>query len=78
MARRRRNSDPAPGAPERRPELAVELRPELRPADPRSTDYIGQTGNGLFRIAGHRYTQIHICNKYMEILNYNKPIEALS
>ncbi|XP_013140302.1 PREDICTED: unconventional myosin-IXa-like [Papilio polytes] len=36
-------------------ELAVELRPELRPADPRSTDYIGQTGNGLFRIAGHRF-----------------------
>ncbi|XP_013169826.1 PREDICTED: unconventional myosin-IXa-like isoform X2 [Papilio xuthus] len=51
LARRRRNSDPAPGAPERRPELV----PELRPADPRSTDYIGQTGNGLFRIAGHRF-----------------------
>lgn len=30
--------------------------PEPRPADPRSTDYIGQTTNGLFRIAGHRYT----------------------
>lgn len=39
-ALRRRNSDPAPGEP--------------RPADPRSTDYIGQTTNGLFRIAGHR------------------------
>ncbi|XP_072938227.1 unconventional myosin-IXa-like [Epargyreus clarus] len=37
---RRRNSDPAPGAPA---------------PDPRSTDYIGQTGNGLFRIAGHRF-----------------------
>ncbi|CAG9790872.1 unnamed protein product [Diatraea saccharalis] len=40
-ALRRRNSDPAPGDP--------------RPPDPRSTDYIGQTGNGLFRIAGHRF-----------------------
>ncbi|XP_037292347.1 unconventional myosin-IXa isoform X2 [Manduca sexta] len=40
-ALRRRNSDPAPGEP--------------RGADPRSTDYIGQTGNGLFRIAGHRF-----------------------
>ncbi|XP_049872025.1 unconventional myosin-IXAa-like [Pectinophora gossypiella] len=40
---RRRNSDPAP-AP---------LEP--RAPDPRSTDYIGQTGNGLFRIAGHRF-----------------------
>lgn len=38
---RRRNSDPAPCEP--------------RAPDPRSTDYIGQTGNGLFRIAGHRY-----------------------
>ncbi|XP_059056104.1 unconventional myosin-IXa-like [Achroia grisella] len=38
---RRRNSDPAPGEP--------------RAPDPRSTDYIGQTGNGLFRIAGHRF-----------------------
>ncbi|KAI8434164.1 hypothetical protein MSG28_012282 [Choristoneura fumiferana] len=40
-ALRRRNSDPAPCDP--------------RPADPRSTDYIGQTTNGLFRIAGHRF-----------------------
>ncbi|KAM3965597.1 unconventional myosin-IXb [Aphomia sociella] len=40
-ALRRRNSDPAPG--------------EQRAPDPRSTDYIGQTGNGLFRIAGHRF-----------------------
>ncbi|XP_075979889.1 unconventional myosin-IXa-like isoform X4 [Anticarsia gemmatalis] len=40
-ALRRRNSDPAPG--------------DVRPLDPRSTDYIGQTGNGLFRIAGHRF-----------------------
>ncbi|CAG4965641.1 unnamed protein product [Parnassius apollo] len=58
-ARRRRNSDPAPGAPERRPDfrpdLNSDLRTDIRPADPRSTDYIGQTGNGLFRIAGHRF-----------------------
>ncbi|XP_026741081.1 unconventional myosin-IXa-like isoform X3 [Trichoplusia ni] len=40
-ALRRRNSDPAPG--------------DTRPLDPRSTDFIGQTGNGLFRIAGHRF-----------------------
>nr|XP_049702443.1 unconventional myosin-IXa isoform X3 [Helicoverpa armigera] len=40
-ALRRRNSDPAPG--------------DVRPLDPRSTDFIGQTGNGLFRIAGHRF-----------------------
>ncbi|CAH2982204.1 unnamed protein product [Chilo suppressalis] len=40
-ALRRRNSDPAPGEP--------------RAPDPRSTDYIGQTNNGLFRIAGHRF-----------------------
>ncbi|KAJ8714511.1 hypothetical protein PYW07_002736 [Mythimna separata] len=40
-ALRRRNSDPAPG--------------DVRPIDPRSTDFIGQTGNGLFRIAGHRF-----------------------
>ncbi|XP_052752364.1 unconventional myosin-IXb-like isoform X3 [Galleria mellonella] len=40
-ALRRRNSDPAPGEP--------------RAPDPRSSDYIGQTGNGLFRIAGHRF-----------------------
>ncbi|XP_012548810.1 unconventional myosin-IXAa isoform X1 [Bombyx mori] len=38
---RRRNSDPAPG--------------DARPADPLSADFIGQTGNGLFRIAGHRF-----------------------
>ncbi|KAJ2949671.1 hypothetical protein O0L34_g15597 [Tuta absoluta] len=42
-ALRRRNSDPAP-APL-----------ETRAPDPRSTDYIGQTTNGLFRIAGHRF-----------------------
>ncbi|CAB3244549.1 unnamed protein product [Arctia plantaginis] len=41
LALRRRNSDPAPG--------------DVRPLDPRSTDFIGQTGNGLFRIAGHRF-----------------------
>lgn len=40
-ALRRRNSDPAPG--------------DVRAPDPRSTDFIGQTGNGLFRIAGHRF-----------------------
>ncbi|KAJ0175182.1 hypothetical protein K1T71_009323 [Dendrolimus kikuchii] len=38
---RRRNSDPAPG--------------DVRAPDPRSTDFIGQTGNGLFKIAGHRF-----------------------
>ncbi|XP_063382914.1 unconventional myosin-IXAa-like [Cydia fagiglandana] len=42
------------------PPLRGEVRrrnsdPEPRPADPRSTDYIGQTTNGLFRIAGHRF-----------------------
>ncbi|KAI5651615.1 myosin head (motor domain) domain-containing protein [Phthorimaea operculella] len=42
-ALRRRNSDPAP-APL-----------DTRTPDPRSTDYIGQTTNGLFRIAGHRF-----------------------
>ncbi|XP_013183816.1 unconventional myosin-IXa isoform X2 [Amyelois transitella] len=40
---RRRNSDPAP-APA-----------EPRAPDPRSTDFIGTTTNGLFRIAGHRF-----------------------
>ncbi|XP_026326253.1 unconventional myosin-IXa-like isoform X3 [Hyposmocoma kahamanoa] len=44
-ALRRRNSDPAP-AP---------CMPAPRAPDPRSTDYIGQTTNGLFRIAGHRF-----------------------
>ncbi|XP_053611261.1 unconventional myosin-IXa-like isoform X2 [Plodia interpunctella] len=42
-ALRRRNSDPAP-APA-----------EPRAPDPRSTDFIGTTTNGLFRIAGHRF-----------------------
>lgn len=38
---RRRNSDPAPG--------------DVRAPDPRSTDFIGQTDNGIFKIAGHRF-----------------------
>lgn len=56
---RRRNSDPAPG----------DLRPvDLRPVDPRSAGFIGQTENGLFRIAGHRY--VHSLSMSLSLYRY--------
>ncbi|XP_063830249.1 unconventional myosin-IXa-like [Ostrinia nubilalis] len=59
---RRRNSDPAPCEP--------------RAPDPRSTDYIGQTGNGLFRIAGHRFRKGTRFAKDDKCVYCHKPIDA--
>ncbi|CAH0687838.1 unnamed protein product [Spodoptera exigua] len=61
-ALRRRNSDPAPG--------------DVRPLDPRSSDFIGQITNDLFRIAGHRFRKSTRFAKGNKCVYCHQPIDA--